>query len=478
MGKSRVKGEMARYRKHIEYEDRLDAQGYKSFMDFMFYLQVFSGNYELVSNPIPITISLLIARVRSDFEQIPDHRASNAKISMVDALMSAFAMFSLKDSSLLEFDQRREKDGNLRNIYGIKIVPSDTQMRTILDPVDPGYIRPIFKSIIDLLYQNRELDKFIFMRRYFLVPVDGTGYFSSKEIHCPSCLEKKNSKTGETTYHHQMLGAAIVHPDRKEVIPLAPEPIIKQDGEKKNDCERNAAKRFFAQLRQYHPYLPFIIIEDSLSPNAPHIKELNKHNLRYILSVKEGDHSFLFDYVETAHQTTEYELTIEGVIHRFRFINQVPLNASNLDTLVNFVEYWEIDGDKTQHFCWVTDFMVTKCNVFEIMRGGRARWKIENETYNTLKNQGYNFEHNYGHGVKNLSVNFAMLMMLAFLVDQAQQLASPLFQAVLKKEGSRKRLWDHMRALFYTLEFNSMEDIFRALLYGYKVEGVVIFGPT
>ena len=475
---TRRRREMACYRKHLEHEDRVDALAYMNFINFMVYLQLFS---RVVSNPIPISISHLLKTVRLGFEQVPDHRAPNARISMADALMSAFAMFSLKDSSMLEFDERRKKDTNLKNIYAIKDVPSDTQLRTILDPVNPDYIRPLFKSIFDLLQQNHVLDKFIFMYAYYLVSVDGTGYFSSKKIHCPSCLERKNSKTGEITYHHQMLGAAIVHPDLKEVIPLAPEPIIKQDGETKNDCERNAAKRFFAQLRQYHPYLPIIIIEDGISSNAPHIKELNKRNLRYILGAKEGDHAFLFAHVETARkagQTTEYELTSKGVIHRFRFINQVPLNASNQDVLVNFVEYWEIDGDQTQHFCWVTDFMVSKWNVFEIMRGGRARWKIENETFNTLKNQGYHFEHNYGHGQQNLSVNFAMLMMLAFLVDQAQQLACPLFQAVLKKEGSRKRLWEHMRALFFALEFSSMEDIFRALLYGYKVENLVIFGPT
>jgi len=203
--------------------------------------------------------------------------------------------------------------------------------------------------------------------------------------------------------------------------------------------------------------------------------------LRFILGVKAGDHAFLFEQVEQAHQAgqaTEYEVTHKGVSHRFRFINQIRLNASNQDVRVNFIEYWEIKGDKVQHFCWITDLTVTKLNVFDLMRGGRARWKIENETFNTLKNQGYNFEHNYGHGKQNLSVNFALLMMLAFLVDQVQQLAFPLFQAVLKKEGSRKRLWQHMRALFYTLEFASLEDIFRALLYGYKVEGVVIFGPA
>jgi len=316
---------------------------------------------------------------------------------------------------------------------------------------------------------------------HYLVSLDGSGYFSSKEINCANCLERKNSKTGEITYHHQLLAGAIVHPDKETVIPLAPEPIIKQDGQAKNDCERNAAKRFMAQLRADYPDEPFIITEDALSANAPHIKELKKHNLRFILGVKAGDHAFLFEQVEQAHQAgqaTEYEVTHKGVSHRFRFINQIRLNASNQDVRVNFIEYWEIKGDKVQHFCWITDLTVTKLNVFDLMRGGRARWKIENETFNTLKNQGYNFEHNYGHGKQNLSVNFALLMMLAFLVDQVQQLAFPLFQAVLKKEGSRKRLWQHMRALFYTLEFASLADIFRALLYGYKVEGVVIFGPA
>ncbi len=306
--------------------------------------------------------------------------------------------------------------------------------------------------------------------------IDGTGHFTSKTIHCSDCLEKK-TKTGKITYSHQFLGAAIVHPERAEVIPLPPEPIIKQDGEKKNDCERNAGKRLLAKLRQDHPHLPLIIIEDALSSNAPHIYELQKHKMHFILGVKESDHAFLFDYVMQAEQeglVSTVEIQEGDVLHRFRFINQVPLNASHQDLLINFVEYWEITPKKTQHFSWVTDFTVSNGNVMRIMRGGRARWKIENETFNTLKNQGYHFEHNYGHGQHHLSVVFAMLMMLAFLVDQTQQLACHLFQAVLQKEGSRRSLWEHMRALFHALDFNSFEDLWRAQLYGYKITGFEI----
>jgi hypothetical protein len=428
-----------------------------------------------------ISASSLIQTVRAGFAAIEDHRASNKTISLSDALMSGFAMFSLKDSSLLEFDQRRQaKDENLKAIYGIENIPCDTHMRTILDPVEPSGLRPIFKDVFTLVEQSQALEQMVFMNKYYLVSLDGSGYYCSKTVHCASCLQKQH-KNGETSYYHQLLAAAMVHPDRAVVIPLAPEPIVKQDGQTKNDCERNAAKRFLAQLRQDHPDVPIIITEDALSANAPHIRELQRHDLRYILGVKEGDHAFLFDYVERAHQagqTTLYEQHIKGVIHRFRFLNQVPLNASHQDLRVNFIEYWEISPSKTQHFCKITDFTVTKFNVCELMRGGRTRWKIENETLNTLKNQDYHLEHNYGHGQQYLSLVFVLLMMLAFLVDQVQQLASSVFQAVLKKEGSRKRLWEHMRALFYTLPFSSLDDIFSALLYGYKIEGFNILGPA
>ena len=415
--------------------------------------------------------------VRQGFEKIEDHRPKNVTIPLPDALLSAFAMFSLKDPSLLAFDKRRVEAKNLQTIYGLNKIPSDTQMRTILDEVDPGAIKPLFKDVFRQLQRGKALEKMAFMGGYYLVSLDGTGYFTSKTVHCESCLQRVNRKTGEITYAHQMLGAAIVHPDRKEVIPLAPEPIIKQDGETKNDCERNAAKRFLEQLRQDHPHLNMIVIEDALSANAPHIRELERHQLHYLLGVKSGDHKFLFEQVEQAHiegKTTEFEIEQDGVIHRFRWLNQVPLNASTPDLLVNFLEYWEIGAKRTRHFTWITDFTITRHNAYLIMRGGRARWKIENETFNTLKNQDYQFEHNFGHGDHNLSVVFALLMMLAFAVDQAQQLACQLFQAVWHKLGSKRRLWEDMRALFHTLDFASMADLFRALLYGYHIEGALV----
>ena len=275
-----------------------------------------------------------------------------------------------------------------------------------------------------------------------------------------------------------MLGAAIVHPDNPTVLPLMPEAIVKQDGDTKNDCERNAAKRFLARLRQDHPHLPFLAVEDGLSSNGPHIHDLQNHNIRFILGVKPGDHKFLFEQVaqaQLAGQSVTFEIHTAGMTQRFHFVNQVPLNASNADLLVNFLEYGEITATGRQHFSWVTDITIGRSNAEPLMQGGRARWKTENEIFNTLKNQGYHFEHNFGHGQKHLSVIFAHLMMLAFLVDQVQLAACQLFQTALAKVGSKIRLWERIRVYFLILEFASMEMLYRAIAYGYRIEKLVIF---
>lgn len=415
----------------------------------------------------------LFAGVRDSFAPFPDARQGSVDIPLPDAAMAAFAMFSLKDPSLLAYERRRNRcDANLRSIYGIGVLPSDTQMRTILDPLDPEALRPSFRAVFRVLQRGKALESFVFLDGHYLVSLDGTGFYSSKKLGSPVCQTKVDKKTGEVTYHLQMLGSCLVHPDKREVIPLCPEMITKQDGTQKNDCERNAARRWLEKFRQEHPHLPVVITEDALSPNAPHINDLKRHNCRFILGVKPGDHKLLFHVVNAAHQrghTTTHEMADPQdprVTHRFRFLGDVPLNKTNLDLTVNFVEYWEIgpDGKPTQHFTWVTDLPVTVDTVYPIMRGGRARWRIENETFNTLKNQGYNLGHNYGLGKERLAEVFVALMLLAFLIDQVQQHCCRLFQALWKKLGTKRALWDDVRAFFRCYAFASMLELYQALL--------------
>src|SRR4051794_10543732 len=397
----------------------------------------------------------LFRLVRTGFERLPDVRQeSKVQIPLADALLAAFAMVSLKDPSLLAFEDRRG-EANLQSISLIDQGPCDSPMRTILDPMEPEHLRGAFRDVFRQLQRGKALEPLVSLKGCDLWSLDGTGSFSSSKIPCASCLEKTPAN-GTVTSSHQMLGGVLLHPDFAPVIPLAPEPIVKQDGVPKNDCERNAARRFLAKFREDHPHLPVIVIEDGLASNGPHIRDLKEHACHFILSVPEGDHDALFTTVGErvdAEQFRDWQFTDRerGLEQDFLVWDQVPWNDSHPDLLVNVGRYRETpigEDEATQAWDWIPDWDVDEGNVRAIMRGGRARGKIENETFHTLKNQGSHFEPNFGHGEERLSVVFAVLMMLAVLVDQVQQLGCRLFQLGRAKLGSNRLLWDRMRGVF------------------------------
>jgi hypothetical protein len=510
----------------------------------------------------------LLRVIHEEFKKITPHRELSPRsnpITLTDCLMSGVAVFGLKFPSLLKFDESKNETRvkhNLRTLYHVQQSPSDTYMRERCDEVDPKEVRKVYKKVLACVQRGKGLEEFEYLDKHYLLPGDGTGFFTSSTTHCKNCCVKHHNKchikfilqlpvdvsdykkntyllvknpkqpwemyyinpdkqtikieinavTGlqeillnkerkelsrdekscatdrvtayyridhpeeQVTYYHNMFCAAIVHPDKKIVLPLAPEPIMKTDGATKNDCERNASKRLYADARREHPHLKFIVVEDSLASNVVHLTDLKALDMRYIVGAKPGDHKFLFDLVKKS-QCTEYNhSTDDGTMHRYRYINQVQLNNSHPDFKVNFVEYWEADKNgETQHFSWVTDIEITNDNVYHIMRGGRSNWKIENNTFNTLKNQDYHFSHNFGHGYQNLSTVFGMLMMLAFLVDQVQELSCHLFKKARAKFKSRTSLWESIRSIFKHYLVNSWDDLFQGIANGYNE---VVFVPN
>ena len=197
-----------------------------------------------------LSIPGLLSKARQCFAAIPDK--PDCDIPLEDHLMSGLALFGLKYPSLLQFDKDARQGttlANLQSLYGIKRAPCDTFFRERLDEVDPRQLRPLYKNYLSMLQRGKGLEGFSYLDGHYLLSLDGTGYFSSPTIHCDQCCVKHH-RNGKVTYYHQMLGAVLVHPDHKEVFPLAPEPILKQDGTTKNDCERNAAKRLLGDLRR------------------------------------------------------------------------------------------------------------------------------------------------------------------------------------------------------------------------------------
>ena len=458
-----------------------------------------------------LSADAMTAILRKRFEGIPGPRGSKARISNADALMTAMSAFAFKFDSFNTFYERLNNPGDplagvIGRIYKIDNVPSPTRIKEIIDPLPSESLMDGFKDIFRPLQRGKVLESCKFLGEYFLVAGDGSQYFESKKIHCKRCIVK-NPKNGETSYSHQMYAGCIIHPDMKQVIPLAPEPIQNGDGGTKNDCERNASARFLERLRKDHPKAKFVITEDGLSSNAPHIRKIKSLDMSFILGAKPGDHKYLFDRVGALGENgdmrtvTGYSYRGKKVIRRITrkisYANGVPLNGSNHDLKVNFlgleetvekrVEVVERDErgivkkithewkkEKTTKFSWVTDIKISDDNALEIMRGGRKRWAIENETFNVLKNMGHNWEHNYGHGEDNLATNFALLMMLAFAIDQVQELCCPLFRRVLEKfNNTRKHLWIEMRSFLHfpgwaKIIFESWTELFNLIVHGPK----------
>jgi hypothetical protein len=256
-------------------------------------------------------------------------------------------------------------------------------------------------------------------------------------------------------------------------MPLLPAPMIKHDGTEKKDGARQAAKRCMTKLRQDHPQRKGIVTADSRSANAPPIETRHDAAWHSILGGTAGEHPYVCNQgqaAEDAGAVTEYARhdRATGVVQRCRFVNAMPLHASSADVRVNFIEEWERTQDQVQPCRWVTDLRVSKRKVSKLMQGGRARWKRAHEPCNTLQNQGDNCEHTDGHGTKHRSVVCALVMMLAFVVDQTQQRCCALCQAVWAKLGSTRRRWERRRALCYDDALASMRHRRDALWYGLK----------
>lgn len=403
----------------------------------------------------------LIRAIRNKFSKIEEERqfARKYPITLTDCLMSCFAVFNLKWPSLLQYENEKKDPIILKNLQALYLVnspPSDTYMRERLDEIDPIQLRPAFKKIFSLIQRGKALEQFQYLDGYYLFSSDGTGHFSSNTIHCSNCCIK-NHHDGKKTYYHNMMGGAIVHPDKREVIPFCPEPIKLQDGNTKNDCEQIASKRQLEALRREHPHLKIIIVQDALSDSGPNVRLLESLSMKYIIVTK----SPIFQWKE-ASEISYHEFYDEyGNIHKYRFVNGMPLNGVHPDTKTNAFEHTIISpkGEEKKG-TWITNIHITTENIHQLMRGGRARWKIENETFNTLKNQGYHFEHNFGHGDKNLCTVMCFLMMLAFFVDQAQLLCCQTYQAAKRVTRTFYSFWEKMRTFFSYLELDSWEHFF------------------
>jgi hypothetical protein len=408
------------------------------------------------------------------FKEIPDRRdPKRLKWEMPAVLMSAFAIFFFQHPNLLEYQRRMKKKrgrSNLERVFQVEDLPSDTQMREILDGVPIEPLRSVLPEVFERMRRVGWAVRFVTEvegQNYYTVALDGSEYFHSTKIECAGCLRRQSVK-GEVNYSHVVVGATLVRAGSHDILPFDAEEVRNEDGEEKQDCEINAGKRLVERLRQEHRQLSICMTGDDLYAHEPFIRELRELRMGFVLVAKPTSHGELFEWVadldrlgECVKGSWEEGPACKRRYFEYRIAHQVPLTQLG-EVLLNFVEVWERnkDGKVIYHNSWVTDFNVMPENAAQIIGVGRSRWKIENEQFNVHKNHGYELEHNYGHGQQTLSMVFYLLNLLAFLAHKVLEFGDRLYGQCQVGE-SRRGLWTLLRSAFYYVAVESWEALLR-----------------
>jgi len=413
----------------------------------------------------------LLARLRAACSTFPDPRKGRrGNIETADFGMSAFALFFMRSVSFLAFQRSLEKGhgrSNCQTLFGIGKIPSDNYIRDMLDAADPALLQPCFERMEQLLAEPPLRRAFGRLGGRILIAWDGTEYFCSQKLGCPHCLTRKRAN-GKIENYHTMLAATVVAPGHSRVIPLFPEFIAPQDGAEKQDCERNAVKRWHNKHGDRLRRLRLIHLGDDIFACHPIVTMLAATGDDFIFTCKASSHKALYDFIDGAEPERHAEQVRKGKTdetRRYRWIEGVPLRDGKDAALVNWIGFEILDakGRVKYSSAWVTSLAVNKDNVAEIVACGRARWKIENETFNVLKNHGYQLEHNFGHGQTFLAMTLAALNLLAFAWHSALDLIEPPWQAARAAAARRKSFFAHLLTLTTYVVFPSWQAFLEAL---------------
>ena len=414
----------------------------------------------------------MLGSLRCSLKRVPEHRTGrNIQYEILDAGLGAFSVFYMQSPSFLAHQrhmQQRQGRNNAKSLFGIEAIPSDGQIRNLLDPVDPSHLRAPFWEIYERLEAADYLDRYRSVGGTRLCSLDGTQYFASQKIHCPNCTVQV--REGQTYYSHMVLAAVLVAPSQEQVIALDPEFIRPQDGHDKQDCEQQAIKRWVKRnARRFAPW-QVTILTDDLHSHEPLCQLLLDHELHFIMTCREESHQALYQEVELLNRlegaiptmTVRHWNGRHHELSTYRWVEQVPLRAGAKALGVNWCEITivqEETGKQLYHNAWITSHELSQKTVPEVAAAGRAHWKVENENFNVLKNHGYHFEHNYGHGKQRLSAVLLTLLLVAFLFHTVLHLSCEQYQAIRHQLGARRTFFNDLRTLTRYIYFPSWDKL-------------------
>jgi hypothetical protein len=415
----------------------------------------------------------LLCSLKTVVGKMPDmrRRGGNLTYELLDAVFSAFVVFFFQHPSLLGFQKsmkKRNKRCNVETLFGAFDIPRDNLIRTLLDGIEPDSMSEVFNNNLRIADKAGAIEPYRVLDGGVLVALDGLWYYSSEEIHCDHCLHRRHE--GTTTYYHSAMGAAIVRPGNNSVLPLMSEPIKNTDGHGKQDCELKAGKRWLSAHGDEYQWLKPTLLGDDLYSNQPFCESVLSQNMSFLFTCKSSSHRWLSETVEHSFLDEKVIRKWNGRHHQvstYRWINGVPLRDSKDALMVNYF-YLQIINEKTgkvSYTCsWITDKTITAENIELLASCARARWKIENEHNNVLKNRGYNLEHNFGHGKQHASEIFLLLNFLAFQFHTILELCDKDYLKARASFGRRDSYFQHMQAAMRYALHQSWQEFIRFVL--------------
>jgi len=416
----------------------------------------------------------LIDALRNCCAAFPDKRTGNNRsYTMADMAVAAFSVFFMQSPSFLAHQRALEDSrnrSNCRTLFGMDKIPTDNHIRNMLDPVSPDHLFPLFADAFGMLSERGGLSDFHRLGGHLLIALDGTEFITSQKLSCSGCSHRKRAN-GTQEHYHSMLSATVVAPGHNRVLPLQPEFITPQDGHQKQDCENRAVRRWLAAHGPRHAAFRPVYLGDDLMSRQPICEAVQKVGANFIFVAKPTSHQILYEWINGAELSVHEERVKKGrhfVTHRYRWIENVPLRDGKDALDVNWFEIEIVNkaGKVTYRNSFVTDLTVTKENVAEMAACGRARWKIENENFNTLKTQGYHLEHNFGHGQQHLANLLATMNLLAFAFHTVCDLADEAWRKARDVLGPRKRFFQDLRTITRYLVFPDWRVLIRTMITG------------
>lgn len=420
-------------------------------------------------------LAALLQSVRGCLDRFPDERrGDNVQYRIGDIAMAAFSAFFMQSPSFLAHQRLLEQGhgrSNCASLFGIGKIPSDNHIRTMLDKAAPALLDPAFTATLAALEEADGLKNFRRPDGHVLIALDGTEYFCSKTINCCHCstrLRGKNNK--DTEYFHAMLGATLVAPGHDKVVPLPPEFIAPQDGAAKQDCENAAAKRWLAARAKDYARLDPIYLGDDLFSRQPLCEAVLAAGAHFIFVCKPSSHPLISEYIagaELGRRDDKVKHAKSYKFYRYRWIEKVPLRDGKDALEVNWfeIEIVKPDGTVTYRNSFITDLPVGRDTVVERAACGRARWKIENESFNVVKTKGYNIEHNFGHGKQNLAAVLATLNLLAFAIHTVCDSAEATWRSARQKLATRRQFFNNLTAITTYVIFPSWQVLLQTLAF-------------